>query len=71
MTYHLIPRNNFSLMTWKVQGAGSASFLNTLKEQIRKYDPTIMALVETKISGCQAAGVCAKIGFDGHYRVEA
>jgi len=54
-----------------VQGAGSASFLNTLKELIRKYDPKIMALVETKISGRQAEDVYAKIGFEGHYRVEA
>jgi len=58
-------------MTWNVQGAGSASFLNTLKELIRKYDPTIMALMETKISGRQAEAVCKKIGFDGHFRVDA
>jgi len=68
---HLLPKNNFSIMTWNVQGAGSVRFLNILKELIRKYDPTIMVLVETKISGRQAEEVCKKIGFDGQFRVDA
>jgi len=54
-----------------VQGAGKISFLNTLKELIRKYDPLIVALVETRISGRQADVVCNKIGFEGQFRVEA
>ena len=58
-------------MTWNVQGAGNARFLNTLKELIRKYDPTILVLVETKISGRQAEEVCKKIGFDGQFRIDA
>jgi len=58
-------------MIWNVQGAGSTSFLNTLKELIRKFDPKIVVIVETKISGRQAQEVCNKIGFEGQYRVKA
>jgi len=71
MNTHLIPKNNISLMIWNVQGAGNTSFLNTLKELIHKYDPKIVALVETKINGRQAEEVCTKIGFEGQFRVEA
>jgi len=71
MTTFLIPKNYLSIMIWNVQGAGSRSFQYTLKELIHKYDPTIVALVEIKISGQQAEEVCAKIGFESQFRIEA
>ncbi|KAL8167282.1 LOW QUALITY PROTEIN: hypothetical protein V2J09_008781 [Rumex salicifolius] len=53
------------------QRAGSREFVNTLKELIRIHDPTILVLVETRLSGIQADKVCKNIGFDGMTRVEA
>ena len=43
--------NHFSILMWNLQGAASCNFLFTLKEFIRKHDPKIMILVETKVSG--------------------
>jgi len=62
---------NKTILAWNVQGAGNRSFLATLKELIRRYSPTILLLVETKISGTTADEVCKKINFDGVFRVEA
>ena len=42
-----------------------------LKELIRKYEPKVLALVETKVSGSIADHTCRRIGFRGMHRVEA
>ncbi|XP_056688449.1 uncharacterized protein [Spinacia oleracea] len=58
-------------MIWNVQGAGSQAFLTMLREVIRINNPTILALVETHISGDTAQKVCDRIGFSGQFRVDA
>ncbi|KAL8141278.1 hypothetical protein V2J09_007299 [Rumex salicifolius] len=45
--------------------------MRTLKDIIRTHDPTILVLVETRLSGTQADKVCKEIGFDGIVRAEA
>ncbi|KAJ8429057.1 hypothetical protein Cgig2_025046 [Carnegiea gigantea] len=60
-----------SIMVWNCQGAGSKTFFNTLAELLRRYDPSILALVETKISGTLTDDVCRRLKFDGLYRMEA
>lgn len=42
-----------------------------LRELIRINKPTILALVETHISGDTAQRVCDRIGFSGQFRVDA
>lgn len=59
------------IMMWNVQGAGSQAFLTMLREVVRINKPTIMALVETHISGETAQKVCDRIGFSGQFRVDA
>jgi len=58
-------------MFWNVQGAGSREFLNLLREHIHMHRPSILALVETRISRRKAQAVCDRIGYDGCFRVEA
>ena len=58
-------------MVWNVQGAGKSEFLNVLKEHIRLQHSSIMALVETHLSGPRAQSVCDKIGFGGCFQEEA
>ncbi|KAL8159774.1 hypothetical protein V2J09_001311 [Rumex salicifolius] len=67
----LMIRQNINIITWNAQGACSREFLITLKEIVRIHDPTILVLVETRISGSQANKVCRGIGFDGILRAEA
>ncbi|KAJ8421811.1 hypothetical protein Cgig2_009394 [Carnegiea gigantea] len=50
---------------------GSSEFMNVLKEHIRVQQPTILALVETHITGSRAQSVCDRIGLGGCFRVEA
>ncbi|XP_021845043.2 uncharacterized protein [Spinacia oleracea] len=58
-------------MVWNVQGAGSSRFLSIIKELVRINKPTILALVETHISGETAERICNRIGFSGQFRVDA
>uniref|UniRef100_A0A803NEW3 Uncharacterized protein n=1 Tax=Chenopodium quinoa TaxID=63459 RepID=A0A803NEW3_CHEQI len=69
--YPNFPMFNMSLkiMIWNVQGIGNK--LAVLRELIRINDPSILALVETHISGEQAQKICDRIGFSGQFRVEA
>ncbi|KAL8129303.1 hypothetical protein V2J09_018458 [Rumex salicifolius] len=67
----LMIRQNINIITWNAQGAGRKEFFITLKEIVRIHDPTILVLVETRISGSQADKVCQGIGFDGILRAEA
>lgn len=71
--YPSFPMFNMSIkiMIWNVQGAGSQAFLTMLRELIRINKPTILALVETHISGETAQKVCDRIGFSGQFRVDA
>lgn len=71
--YPKFPTFNMSIkiMIWNVQGAGSQAFLTMLREVIRINNPTILALVETHISGDTAQKVCDRIGFSGQFRVDA
>ncbi|KAJ8421609.1 hypothetical protein Cgig2_021851 [Carnegiea gigantea] len=61
----------FNMLISNVQGAGSREFLHTLKELIRKYSPTLLALVKTKFSFSVAGAVCNKLKFEGQFRMEA
>ncbi|XP_048496402.1 uncharacterized protein LOC125495662 [Beta vulgaris subsp. vulgaris] len=45
--------------------------MTILRELMRINDPTVLALVETHISGEQAQKICDRIGFSGQTRVEA
>ncbi|KAJ8431249.1 hypothetical protein Cgig2_011102 [Carnegiea gigantea] len=49
--------------TRPIQWSRSREFLYTLEELIRRYWPTVLALVETKISGSTADVVCNKLKF--------
>ena len=45
--------------------------MNILQEHMRIHKPSIIGLVETRISGRRAQEVCDKIGFTNCFRVEA
>jgi len=60
-----------NLFVWNVKGAGSREVLNILREHILMHKPSIVALVETRISGTRAQEVCDRIGFRNCFRVEA
>jgi len=52
-----------NILVWNAQGASSRQFLNVLREHIRRHRPSIVALVETRISGSRAQSVCNGTGF--------
>ncbi|KAL8152132.1 hypothetical protein V2J09_021940 [Rumex salicifolius] len=67
----LMIKSEINIITWNAQGARSKDFMQTLREIIRIHDPTILVLVETRMSGPQADKVCGDIGFDGMTKAEA
>lgn len=48
-------------LSWNVRGAGSAAFRNHHLQQIDTHKPSIVFLVETRISGEVAANMCASL----------
>lgn len=58
-------------MVWNVQGAGSRTFISSLRETIRHNRPDVLALVETHMGGAQAMKIANLLGYSGHTRVDA
>ncbi|XP_019178132.1 PREDICTED: uncharacterized protein LOC109173349 [Ipomoea nil] len=59
------------IMVWNCQGAASKSFRRALKQFIRVYNPSIVCLLEPKVSGDHANRICNSLGFRDWIRVEA
>lgn len=59
------------IFVWNWQGAGNPKFYRFLKEYLRDFDPDVMVLVETRVSGIIAENAIKKIGFWKSHRVEA
>ncbi|XP_074296800.1 uncharacterized protein LOC141627423 [Silene latifolia] len=58
-------------MVWNIQGTGNRNKIAALKEVVKTYKPSILALVETHMGGDHAVNVQKIIGYDGHIRVDA
>ena len=59
------------IIVWNAQGVAGRGFLYILRELLRRYSPSILVLIETKISGNIADNFCRKVDFDGQYRVDS
>ena len=60
-----------SIMFWNVQGAASGEFRRSFKTIIKNYNPSMVVLMEPRISGVKADDFIKKSGFDYFHRVEA
>lgn len=58
------------IMSWNCQGMGSKEAFRTLIDLLSCYKIDALILVETKISGEKADGVCSKLKFDNWVKVE-
>ena len=62
---------SISIMFWNVQGAASNTFRRAFKTFVKNYNPSLVVLMEPRISGCKADSFIKKSGFDNSHRVEA
>ena len=58
-------------MFWNCQGAFAPAFRRTFKALIQKYNPSMVALFEPRISGKKADEFIIRSGFERSYRIEA
>ncbi|XP_074314997.1 uncharacterized protein LOC141651174 [Silene latifolia] len=58
-------------MVWNVQGTGNKSKISAIKEVVRTYKPTVLALVETHMGCDHAIKMSTILGYKGHARVNA
>ncbi|XP_074306666.1 uncharacterized protein LOC141641923 [Silene latifolia] len=58
-------------MVWNVQGTGNKNKISAIKEVVRTYRPTVLALLETHKDGVHAENVRKILGYTGHARVDA
>lgn len=60
-----------NFLVWNCRGAGNRRFSGLIKDYIRMYKLSFLALLEPRISGTRADTVIEKLGFDGIAREEA
>ncbi|XP_075508178.1 uncharacterized protein LOC142545090 [Primulina tabacum] len=60
-----------NLMVWNCQGAASKELNRVLKDLIKKFNPSVLGLLEPRVSGSHADDICNKMGYDNWLRVEA
>ncbi|XP_074271647.1 uncharacterized protein LOC141595580 [Silene latifolia] len=56
-------------MVWNVHGTGSKNKISAIKEVVRTYKPTVLALVKTHMGGDHAVKLGSILGYSGHLRV--
>ncbi|XP_073304620.1 uncharacterized protein [Primulina huaijiensis] len=54
-----------------VLGAPSKELNRVLKDIIKKFNPSVLGLLEPRVSGSHADDICNKMGYDNWLRVEA
>lgn len=59
------------VMCWNCRGAGNRDFLCEMREMMKEFRPSIVALLEPQISGSTVDEVCAKLGRKSWIRSEA
>lgn len=62
-------KSNF--LVWNVQGAVSLNFPKVMKEYMHEFNPNMMVLVETRVSGAATNQVIFNIGMLKSHRVVA
>ena len=60
-----------SIMYWNAQGVASADFRRFFRTIVKNYKPSLVVLMEPRISGVKADDFIKKSGFDHSHRVEA
>lgn len=58
------------LLCWNCRGAGELKFMRAIKDLIKLHEPSIVVLLEPKISGGDADQVIKEIGFSGQYHID-
>ncbi|GMJ00023.1 hypothetical protein HRI_003671500 [Hibiscus trionum] len=60
-----------NFLMWNIQGAASSSFRDHLRRISASANPSIGALMETRMSGMRADRIVNRLGFQSSFRVEA
>ena len=60
-----------SIMFWNVQGAASGNFWRAFKTILKNYNPSMVVVMETRVSGIKADEFIKKSGFEFSHQVEA
>lgn len=59
------------IIVWNCQGTGNLKFHRVLREYIREFKPSIIVLIETRVSGLIVECVIKKVEMPYSYHVEA
>ena len=62
---------SISIMFWNAQGAASGDFRRSFRTIIKNYNPSMLVMMEPRISGIKADDFIRKSGFARSHRVEA
>lgn len=54
------------VIMWNCRGAASQGFMQAFKDMVDFHKPTLVILIETKLSGARATKVISRLGFQNH-----
>lgn len=54
---------HMNYMTWNIRGAGSLTVPSLIRDLVNRHNVSLLALVETRVSGDRASRIVGKIGF--------
>ena len=58
------------ILSWNVQGIGNTWTFNALKSLLRRHDPDIIFIIESKLMGCQAERLVDCLNFENWWAVD-
>ncbi|KAF7821806.1 reverse transcriptase [Senna tora] len=65
------PTPNMKILAWNVRGAANPEFRRVFRDMMPTYQPDMVLLTETRISGEHAENIIASLGFDNTFKVDA
>lgn len=63
--------NTKNILCWNCRGAGNQRFARSIREMKRNYNPEIIALLETRVSGEIADNACRGTSMRSWFRTKA
>ena len=56
---------------WNYRGAGKPATVREIREFAMKFTPTVLCIVETKISGARVEALASTLGYDQSYAIDS
>lgn len=60
-----------NIISWNTRGVGSADFRRAFRDLCASYNPDLLILTETRLSGVRATNIISFLGFERYLKVDS